>query len=102
MKLFIVTCLKDYQETVIKIFKDAKIAVFSITHVVGFKDDQPINILEDWFASDDEKFDSLMIFSFTNEQNALQAMNMVDDYNQAHQTGFPIRAFIVPVEKANN
>lgn len=102
MKLFIVTTLKDYQDAVIKIFKEAKIPVFSITDVVGFKDGHQPNILEDWFASGDEKFDSLMIFSFTTEENALQAMSMVNDYNQENQTGFPIRAFIVPVEKVNN
>ena len=40
MKLFIVTCLKEYQDDVIKIFKKAQISVFSVTDVVGFKDNQ--------------------------------------------------------------
>jgi hypothetical protein len=102
MKLFIVTTLKDYQDAVIEIFKAAKIPVFSITDVVGFKDDHHANILEEWFASGIEKCDSLMIFSFTTEENALHAMTMVDDYNRENETGFPVRAFIVPVEKVNN
>ncbi len=101
MKLFIVTSLKDYQDAVIKIFKEAKITVFSIIDVVGFKDDHPANILEDWFASGDEKFDSRMIFSFTADENAAHGMELIEKYNQSNDTGFPIRAFIVPVEKSN-
>ena len=101
MKLFIVTSLKDYQDAVIKIFKEAKISVFSIIDVVGFKDDHPLNLLEDWFASGDEKFDSRMIFSFTADENATHGMELIEKYNQSNDTGFPIRAFIVPVEKSN-
>ncbi|MEO8413200.1 MAG: hypothetical protein ABI472_06050 [Ginsengibacter sp.] len=100
MKLFIVTSLKDYQDDVIKIFKKAEIPVFSITDVVGVKDNQPINLMEEWFASGDEKFDSLMMFSFTSEENAAHGMDLIENYNQKNATGFPIRAFIVPVEKS--
>jgi hypothetical protein len=101
MKLFIVTSLKDYQEEVIKIFKQAAISVFSITDVVGVKDNQPENLLEDWFAAGDEKFDSLMIFSFTTYENAAKAMELIENYNLENATGFPIRTFILPVEKSN-
>jgi hypothetical protein len=101
MKLFIVTSLKEYQDAVVRIFKVAKISVFSITEVVGFKDDHPLNLLEDWFASGDEKFDSRMIFSFTTDENAIHGMELIEAYNQSNDTGFPIRAFIVPVEKSN-
>lgn len=101
MKLFIVTSLKDYQDDVIKIFKKAEIAVFSITDVVGVKDNQHADLMEEWFASGDEKFDSLMIFSFTSDQSAEDGMELIEKYNQSNNTGFPVRAFIVPVEKSN-
>jgi len=101
MKLFIVTSLKDYQPDVIKIFKAAEISVFSITDVIGVKDNHPVNLMADWFASGDEKFDSLMIFSFTNDENAANGMELIEKYNLSNNTGFPIRAFIVPVEKSN-
>ncbi len=101
MKFFIVACLKEYQEEVIKIFKQAHIHVFSTTDVTGFKDNQPLNLLEDWFASGEEKFDSLMLFSFTPAANAEQAMKLIQHYNEAANTDFPVRAFIVPVEKTS-
>ena len=60
-----------------------------------------MNLLEDWFASGEEKFDSLMLFSFTPAANAAQAMLLIQQYNETAKTGFPVRAFIVPVEKAS-
>lgn len=101
MKLFIVTCLKEFQEDVTKIFKAAAIHVFSATDVTGFKDNQTLNLMEDWFASGDEKFDSLFIFSFTPEENALTGLDMIKKYNEETGTRFPVRAFIVPVEKSS-
>lgn len=101
MKLFIITCLKEYQEDVIKIFKQAPITAFSITDVTGFKDNFSPDLLEDWFASGDEKFDSLFIFSFTGDENAVHGMELINKYNRETETKFPVRAFIVPVEKSN-
>jgi len=101
MKFFIVTCLKEYQDEVYRIFKQANIHVFSATDVIGFKDSQTPNLLEDWFASGDEKFDSLFIFSFALDENAGNAMELINGYNEKRKTGFPLRAFIVPVEKSS-
>ena len=101
MKFLIVTCLKEYQDEVYRIFKQANIHVFSATDVVGFKDNQTPDLLEDWFASGDEKFDSLFIFSFVLDEFASNAMELIKNYNDEHKTGFPLRAFIVPVEKAS-
>jgi hypothetical protein len=101
MKFFIVTCLKEYQDDVCEIFKQSQIRVFSATDVIGFKDSHEPNLLQDWFASGDEKFDSLFIFSFTSDYNALKGMELIEKYNRSNQTDFPVRAFIVPVEKAS-
>jgi len=101
MKFFIVTCLKECQEDVTKIFKEANIHAFSATDVIGFKDNQPLNLMEDWFASGDEKFDSLMLFSFTAAENAEYGMELIKKYNAASETNFPVRAIIVPVENAS-
>ncbi|MBZ5855613.1 hypothetical protein [Flavihumibacter profundi] len=101
MKLFIITCLKEYQEDVQKIFKKALINAFSVTDVIGFKDNNlHPNPLGEWFASGDEKFDSVMIFSFTTEENAENGLELIRIYNETNNSGFPVRAFLVPVEKS--
>lgn len=101
MKFFIVTCLKEHQDDVTKIFKQANINAFSATDVIGFKDNQTMNLLEDWFARGDEKFDSMMIFSFTTAENAEHGIELIKKHNDESDTKFPARAFIVPVEKAS-
>jgi len=100
MKLFVVTCIKEYKEDVYKIFKQANINVFSVTDLIGFKNNQTYNILEEWFARGDEKFDSLMVFSFTGAENASQGMDLIKTYNETYKPDFLIRAFIIPVEKS--
>jgi len=101
MKYFIVTCLKEYQEDVTKIFKEANIHVFSATDVIGFKDNPAPNLLEEWFAAGDEKFDSMMLFSFTANENAENGIALIKKYNEQSGTNFPVRAFIMPVEKSS-
>jgi len=101
MKFLIVTCLKEYKEDVCKIFKEAKIKVFSTTDVTGFKESDSTNLSRGWFAAGEEKFDSLMMFSFTDTENASIGMELIKKYNAVNETGFPIRAFIVPVEAAS-
>ena len=101
MKLLFVSSLKDYQKTVADIFHQAHIPVFSVTETIGFKDQTTSNLLDNWFGSGPEEFNSIFIFSFTEEVQADKAMNLIKEYNMKNNTGFPIRAFILPVEKSS-
>lgn len=101
MKFFIVTCLKEYQDDVTQIFKEANIHVFSATDVVGFKDAQSPDLLQEWFATGDEQFDSLMLFSFTANENAEAGLELIKKYNAQTENNFPVRGFIVPVERSS-
>jgi hypothetical protein len=100
MKLLVITCVKEYCEDVFKIFKQAEIKVFSTNDIIGHKDSGPENLLADWFASGDEQFDSMIIFSFTGNANAEHGMELIKNYNAKMKQGFPVRAFLVPVEKS--
>lgn len=101
MKLVIVTSLKEYQKEVASIFDDAGIKVFSVSETKGFKDDHSENLLDHWFSSGKEHFDSLFFFSFTSEENADHTLDLIKAFNEANDTNFPIRAFIVPVDKSS-
>ena len=101
MKLVIVTSLKDYQKEVATIFEKSGIKVFSVSETKGFKDDHSVNLLDNWFSSGKEHFDSIFFFSFTGEENADKALSLIKTYNDSNPTNFPIRAFIVPVEKSS-
>ena len=70
MKLLIITCINESRKEVFKMLKQANIEVYSVTDLTGIKSDSEHNILDDWFASGDEKFDSLMLFSFADATRA--------------------------------
>jgi hypothetical protein len=100
MKLLIVTCLKEYLTAIARIFKEANIEVFSTNEITGHRDGAPMNLLQDWFASGGEEVDSMMIFTFTQTANAEKGLELIKDYNKTIKENFPIRAFIMLVEKA--
>jgi len=100
MKFFIATCLREYKDDVCKLFKEAGVGTYSTTDITGVKEDGQPNLLQEWFAAGDEKFDSVILFSFTADKNAGRAKQLIVDYNEQSKTGFPVRAFIIPVEDA--
>ena len=101
MKLLIITSIKEYQGNVASILHEAQIKVFSVSDTTGFKDDHDESLMDDWFGSGEESFESIFIFRFTTEDKAVQAVNMIRNYNEQHAKDFPIRAFVLPVEKSS-
>ncbi|MCC8427208.1 hypothetical protein [Mucilaginibacter sp. UR6-11] len=99
MKLLVVTCLKEYLKDVSKLFKQSNIDVFSTSEITGHRDSAPSSLLEDWFASGGEDVNAMMIFTVISEQNAEQGIKLIENYNKTIEGNFPIRAFIMPVEK---
>ena len=102
MKLLLVTALKEYKRSISKIMEQSGINAFSITETSGFKGDDSQNLLDSWFASGDEFYDSIFLFNFTEEAKAEIAMNFIVEHNSAVHPKFPIRAFIMPVDKASH
>jgi hypothetical protein len=100
MKLLVVTSLKEYQKKVAHILDQGGIAVFSVSETIGFKDQGTSNLLDNWFSSGNEQFDSIFLFSFTDEVKAAQVVELIKKYNAENETGFPIHAFIVPVDQS--
>lgn len=101
MKLLIVTCLKDFQQDVSKLFGEAGIKVFSVTETVGFKDGRDPDLMASWFSSGNEAYDSLFLFSFTGQEQAEKAMALVKLFNIETNAQFPLRAFVLPVEQSS-
>lgn len=101
MKLLVITSLKDYQKEAIKLFHKAGIKVFSVSKTMGFKEDDSVNLMDSWFSNEAEYFDSIVMFSFTTDEKSNKAMELVDSYNTESKIEFPIRAFIMSIEKAS-
>jgi len=102
MKLLTVTALKEYSEKVIIIFRKAGIHVFSATDIIGFKDGSDHNLIDSWFGMSDARFDSVLLFSFTEDEKANTALQYIREYNQEYPGDFPLKSFIVPVENSSH
>jgi hypothetical protein len=101
MKLLVITSLKEYQKQVSHILDAAGIEVFSVSETIGFKDHRRPSLLDNWFSSGSDQFDSVFLFSFTEYSKAETAIELIKKYNAKNETGFPLRAFIIPVERSS-
>jgi hypothetical protein len=100
MKLLIITSIKEYQSKVAEIFKEAGIQVFSVSEIVGFKENPASSLADSWFAGSGDSYDSMMLFSFTDNEKAQAALSLITAYNKNTEALFPIRGFILPVEQS--
>lgn len=101
MKLLIITSLKEYLPQVSALLKQARVAVYSVSKTTGIRTEGGDSLLDDWFGSHSGEFDSVVLFSFTEETAAAAAVDLVDGYNKENNTDFPLRAFVLPVEKTS-
>jgi hypothetical protein len=100
MKLLIVAAIKEDADKVSAILKKSSIPVFSVTDTMGIKNTIDTDLLTDWFSRGVGKFDSVFIFCFTTEANTDAALKEIERYNQQQLSNFPIRAFVLAVEKS--
>ncbi|HTI07901.1 MAG TPA: hypothetical protein VL832_05070 [Puia sp.] len=100
MKLLVITSLKEYLPALSTLLGQARIEIFSVSKTIGMKTSDGANLLDDWFGSHSGDFDSIFLFSFTDDGQAGKALELVESYNNTHDSGFPLRAFILPVERS--
>lgn len=100
MKLIVVLSLVDFRESVIKLLHDAGVKRFSTADITGYKDRKTADDLN-WFSSRllRVKTDSLVFFSFAEEQAAEEVVRQVNVLNRATEDNFPVHAFVMDVEK---
>lgn len=99
MKVLIALSVKEYQRKVGGILEEAGVDRFSVIDMVGYKR-RAKNI--SWFAShpDSTKTSSILMFSFTTEDIANEAINRINEHNGSdNEDNFPIRAFVLDVEQ---
>jgi hypothetical protein len=101
MKMFIVTSIKEDLQNVSQIFEEAQIPVFSVSDTIGHKSEHNNYLLNNWFARSDAATIALFFFSFTDDEKAAKALELVKNHNTLKPNSFPIRAFIVPVENCS-
>ncbi len=100
MKLLVITCVQESKKDVIHLLHQSGIFIFSMTDITGFKEDPPEDLRDHWFSAGHERFDSLLFFSFCNEEKTNKALQNIRQYNESGDRSFPLRGFKIAVEDA--
>lgn len=99
MKLFVALCVEEYAADVARIMKKSGMELFSKIDTTGFKNNSFEDIAGEWFGAGEETFRSVAYFGFANEDRVDEAAVLVKRYNENNELAFPVRVFILPVEK---
>lgn len=100
MKLVIVTAVDSFQNDISKIFKEAKIKSYSGSEIEGFKNQNGLIATSSWFPSVKGSSESIMFFSFTEDENIETLFKLIKEFNKNIETNNPIRAVVIPIEKS--
>lgn len=99
MKLLIVTIVDEFQKEAMKLFKESHIDRFSGSDIDGFKETSSFLMNSSWFPHDKGGAESIMFFSFTEEDKIDTFLELAKKFNETLETDNPIRAIVVPIEK---
>lgn len=98
MKLVLVTAVEEFQKAILKIFKKAAIENLSVTEISGFKN-IPSEIASNWFSSAKNGNESILFFSFTDDEHIDVLFNLITDFNNNMETNNPVKGVVVPIER---
>lgn len=99
MKLVMVTAVEEFQNEVLQLFKKAKIESFSGSEIEGYKNQNDLLATSSWFPSVRGASESVMFFSFTEDENIKLLFELIGSFNQSVETNNPIRAVVIPIEQ---
>ncbi len=100
MKLLIVTIVDEFQKEVLQLFKKANIESYSGSDIEGFKNASPFMMNSSWFPSEKSGADSILFFSFTEDEKIDLFFTLVLQFNENLETSNPIHAVVVPIERS--
>ena len=94
-----VTAVEEFQNDVLKLFKNANIENFSSSDIDGYKNRSSLLMASNWFSGLKGGTESSLIFSFTQNENINELFNLIKEFNSNLETNNPIKAIVVPIEK---
>ncbi|UNY97970.1 hypothetical protein MQE36_12845 [Zhouia spongiae] len=99
MKLLLVTVVEEFQEDILKLFKEAGIERYSGSDIHGYKELLSEKLIANWFLTEKDAIESAMFFSFTEDENTDKVFELIKAFNNQIETNNPVKAIVVPVEK---
>jgi hypothetical protein len=102
MKLLVLATIKEQTPELSKLLKKEGVPVFSILDAVGVKNIVDDNLTDDWFGRGIGAFESSFIISFLQDQLVDKTLEAINLFNLESAKDFPVRAFVLDVEKTLN
>ncbi|ETN95346.1 hypothetical protein [Zhouia amylolytica] len=99
MKLLLVTAVEEFQKDILKLFSEAEIESFSGSGIDGYKEPASVMLTSSWFPAEKEAVESIMFFSFTDDEKIDKAFELIKTFNAQIDTNNPVKAVVVPIEK---
>jgi len=100
MKLVLVTAVEAFHNEIIQLFREATIENFSESDIDGYKNKSSVLVASDWFSGVKDRTNSIMFFSFTEEDKIDNLFRLIKEFNNNLEINSPVRAIVVPVEKS--
>ncbi|SDN12690.1 globin family protein [Siphonobacter aquaeclarae] len=102
MKLLIVTAIAECRNVVGVVFERRGIRKYSIVPISGVSLEETRQLTDNWFGgpSGVDRFESVMLFCFTEEGIADAVLSELEHFNQEEKPDFPVRGLVLPVERS--
>ena len=100
MKLLMVTVVEEFEQDILRLFKEANIESFSGSDIYGDKKPTSMVRTSSWFPSEKSGVESNLFFSFTEDENIDGLFKLIKAFNNNLETNNPIKAVVVPIEKS--
>ncbi len=99
IKLIALTVVKELEKDAISLLKKAGILTWSTINMEGHKQYNENHIENNWFSSSHNNVDSVLLFSFTENEKIEGLIHLLNEFNQKSDCSNPIKLAAMHVEQ---
>ena len=99
IKLIALTVVKELEKDAVSMLKKAGIHAWSTIHMEGHKEYSETLIETNWFSSTHNNVDSVLLFSFTENEKIEGLINLLNEFNQKADCSSPVKLAVLHVEQ---
>ena len=100
MKLIVVMSMEEVADAILSILQKGSVPLLGMVETKGMKPNISLSFAARWIGKEKQTYNSLLYFSFTDEEKATKVVHLIDEYNKQEKCIFPAHAFVLPVESS--
>ena len=101
MKLLLITAVAEFGKEVKQILKNAQVKNYSYQEVVGYRNATQDALNSNWFGTEMNENESIMIYAFVDKENVDLVYDAVTEFNSKQETLSHIHTANINIEKSN-